>query len=106
MVENNGKGKQARRYFIDCERRLREAGPARAPAILGDELESAISQEAHALALRSFGPIRARLVQLVRYCLDGGEIRDGWASSPRFIPRRFPPRDYSTNRDLPGFKKI
>ncbi|BBL77395.1 antA/AntB antirepressor family protein [Methylomagnum ishizawai] len=70
MVERNAKGRQARRYFIDCERRLRETAQSRAQNLLTDELQSAINQEAHTLVLRSFGPIRAALSELARQHLE------------------------------------
>lgn len=45
MVEGNDKGKQARRYFIECEKRLREASP-KVPTTFREALLLAAEQQA------------------------------------------------------------
>jgi len=53
MVERNERGKQARQYFIECERRAKEAPPALNPANMSrlQLLEMAMAAEQERLAL-------------------------------------------------------
>ncbi len=75
MVENNGKGRLARRYFIDCERRLRETGQPEATSqdAFPEALQAAIDRKALALTLRNHEHIRAILTKRVRYLLRQGD---------------------------------
>ncbi|MHC1788978.1 antA/AntB antirepressor family protein [Solidesulfovibrio sp.] len=51
MVEKNERGRQARRYFIDCERRTREGGPVR-PAAPGSSPQAKFTNEQLVALLR------------------------------------------------------
>ena len=75
MVENNGKGRLARRYFIDCERRLRETGQPEATSqdAFPEALQAAIDRKALALTLRNHEHIRAILTKRVRHLLRQGD---------------------------------
>lgn len=60
MVERNAKGRQARRYFIECERRAQEGG-GNSP-----ELDAALSRKLHQMAIDHHERARALLAERVR----------------------------------------
>lgn len=52
MVERNDKGKQARQYFIACEKKLKQIAPAfPAPQTMLEALELAVSQQKQIISL-------------------------------------------------------
>lgn len=60
MIERNPKGRQARRYFIECERRAQESG-GNSP-----ELDAALSRKLHQMAIDHHERARALLAERVR----------------------------------------
>ncbi|RLJ20863.1 hypothetical protein DJ031_04525 [bacterium endosymbiont of Escarpia laminata] len=101
MLEHNDKGDQVRRYFIDCERQLHErheqeaAKALPAPAdVLTRDLRAAINRKAHALSLRGYDAIRAKLETWVKmwaksgseaHALEKLETFDGQAGEMVFV---------------------
>lgn len=67
MVERNDKGKQARRYFIDCERKLKERQttlPTPAAPQLPADLQKALDQTIFEQTNRAHTVIKQRLTDL------------------------------------------
>ena len=82
MLENNDKGDEIRRYFIDCENKLIEklklenkqqtmALPVPAD-VLTKKLRTAINRKAQALSMQGYESIRTRLTDWVRAWAEGG----------------------------------
>lgn len=82
MVERTEKGREARRYFIDCETKLIEklkleheqqtmALPVPAD-VLTKKLRTAINRKAQALSMQGYESIRTRLTDWVRAWAEGG----------------------------------
>lgn len=53
MVENNDKGKQARRYFIECEKQLKQVSQKRLPQTYLEALKELVKVEEEKQALES-----------------------------------------------------
>jgi hypothetical protein len=85
MLSRTGKGREARRYFIDCERQLQgqrerqiraqqqESLPApESPRPLCKKVRSAINRKAHALSLRAYESAKELLEQEVQRWMEMG----------------------------------
>ena len=70
MVENNERGRQVRRYFIDCERRAKEIAPVAASLTRLQLIEIAMQAETERLALegkvKELAPMAEALTQIAR----------------------------------------
>ncbi|WP_128547209.1 antA/AntB antirepressor family protein [Larkinella soli] len=109
MVQGNEKGKQARRYFIECEKRLQQTVPA-PEAVAGGSAELMLQQAAllvnHAQQLTEQSGRLAKLETLVTHLISGGRYSQAAPVAPP------PPstsreeinkliNDYCGERDIP-----
>lgn len=89
MVSRTGKGREARRYFIDCERQLneqreqqiraqqQESLPApTGPAPLSKEIRSAINRKAHSISLSAYESARDQITNWLEERRARGESEE------------------------------
>ncbi|WP_128547180.1 antA/AntB antirepressor family protein [Larkinella soli] len=108
MVEGNEKGKQARRYFIECEKQLQQTVPA-PEAVAGGSAELMLQQAAllvnHAQQLTEQSGRLAKLETLVTHLITGGRysqpapVAPPQPSSREEINKLI--NDYCGERDIP-----